>query len=512
MGVGEIDSGGFALGEGSWRLEDRQQVTQGEGSQEQQPGKVPLHPPGISPFFYSGDSLSQPPPAHMGIPSYPLDPKPGMARAPVYPFTPVSSHCAYPPLGAPDLPPWNSPALYPSTSGAFRSAYSGLPSSLHRFSPGLLPHSLPPHLLHPEYLKHNGDNRHNADVKPVISAPPPGSGSKQQQTNVSDAARLCRAEKKKCHIKKPLNAFMLYMKEMRAKVVAECTLKESAAINQILGRRWSALPKEEQAVFYEKARIEKEKWHALNRDEQSKYYEMARKERQLHMQMYPGWSARDNYAQSKKKKRKRDKVDGAQMKKCRARYGLEQQDQWCKPCRRKKKCIRYMEDGEGGGEDGDGDGEDATDDEDGMDSSGNGDDAQTPNSGSTDDQAATNSPSVSMSSLASPGYSVTSLLSPSPMAPSPKTPGGVMVNGVGDAAAAAAAAPVTSAGSGGSSVPSPAFQQPRTPVGANPRDVNNPLSVGQLTNSSPRPCQPLGGPAGAPRTGQPPAASCVSVT
>lgn len=46
-------------------------------------------------------------------------------------------------------------------------------------------------------------------------------------------------EKKKNHIKKPLNAFMLFMKEMRAQVVAECTLKESAAINQILGRRVS---------------------------------------------------------------------------------------------------------------------------------------------------------------------------------------------------------------------------------------------------------------------------------
>lgn len=46
-------------------------------------------------------------------------------------------------------------------------------------------------------------------------------------------------KKKQPHIKKPLNAFMLYMKEMRAKVVAECTLKESAAINQILGRRVS---------------------------------------------------------------------------------------------------------------------------------------------------------------------------------------------------------------------------------------------------------------------------------
>lgn len=48
-------------------------------------------------------------------------------------------------------------------------------------------------------------------------------------------------EAKKPTIKKPLNAFMLYMKEMRAKVIAECTLKESAAINQILGRRVRAL-------------------------------------------------------------------------------------------------------------------------------------------------------------------------------------------------------------------------------------------------------------------------------
>ncbi|KAE9539766.1 hypothetical protein AGLY_005018 [Aphis glycines] len=94
-------------------------------------------------------------------------------------------------------------------------------------------------------------------------------------------------DKKKPHIKKPLNAFMLYMKEMRAKVVAECTLKESAAINQILGRRW----------------------HSLSRDEQAKYYEKARQERQLHMELYPGWSARDNYGYgAKKKKRKKERV------------------------------------------------------------------------------------------------------------------------------------------------------------------------------------------------------------
>lgn len=62
-----------------------------------------------------------------------------------------------------------------------------------------------------------------------------------QKNNVGDGKNNAdggnAADKKKPHIKKPLNAFMLYMKEMRAKVVAECTLKESAAINQILGRR-----------------------------------------------------------------------------------------------------------------------------------------------------------------------------------------------------------------------------------------------------------------------------------
>jgi len=49
---------------------------------------------------------------------------------------------------------------------------------------------------------------------------------------------------------------------------------------------------------------------------------MARKERQLHMQLYPGWSARDNYAQSKKRKRKRNKNEIDNSKK-RFLYWLE---------------------------------------------------------------------------------------------------------------------------------------------------------------------------------------------
>ncbi|XP_060747767.1 transcription factor 7 isoform X4 [Tachysurus vachellii] len=148
----------------------------------------------------------------------------------------------------------------------------------------------------------------------------PSSG-RQEQFDIKPHPESKRdRESKKPVIKKPLNAFMLYMKEMRAKVIAECTLKESAAINQILGRRW----------------------HALTREEQAKYYELARKERQLHMQLYPSWSARDNYGKKKRRKRDKQQQDSATgpglLKKCRARFGLNQQMDWCDPCR----CVTLL--------------------------------------------------------------------------------------------------------------------------------------------------------------------------
>ncbi|EDW71068.2 protein pangolin, isoforms A/H/I/S isoform X6 [Drosophila virilis] len=305
------------------------------------PGGLPVtmaNKIGLPPFFcHNGDPLSTPPPAHCGIPPYQLDPKAiGLTRPALYPF--AATQYPYPML-SPDMSQvasWHTPSVYSASS--FRTPYPSslpinttLPSDFpFRFSPSLLPsvHATSHHVLnsHPSIVTSNSkqdcgvqdsttNNRYsrNLDTK---------SSSNSQANDCKDSSN----DKKKPHIKKPLNAFMLYMKEMRAKVVAECTLKESAAINQILGRRW----------------------HELSREEQSKYYEKARQERQLHMELYPGWSARDNYGYvSKKKKRKKDRSTadsgGNNMKKCRARFGLDQQNQWCKPCRRKKKCIRYME-------------------------------------------------------------------------------------------------------------------------------------------------------------------------
>ncbi|KAK7069576.1 Transcription factor 7-like 2, partial [Halocaridina rubra] len=217
-------------------------------------------------------------------------------------------------------------------------------------------------------------------------------------------------------------------------------------------------------------------WHALSREEQAKYYELARKERQLHMQMYPGWSSRQNYSQGKKKKRNRDKTqDGANMKKCRARYGLEQQSQWCKPCRRKKKCIRYLEGEEG--EDmapGSADSIDASQESDDDDDDVLQDSLQeslqnlsSPSTALVGDPTAISPASSSL--MPSPGPSLASpsgppsLLMPSPASlSSPLTPGEVNPLQINQ---------------GPHQIPHPH----RPPVGTNPRDINNPLSVNQLT-------------------------------
>ncbi|XP_060713866.1 transcription factor 7-like 2 isoform X9 [Tachysurus vachellii] len=291
--------------------------------------KVPVvqHPHHVHPLTplitYSNEHFTPGnPPPHLQTD---VDPKTGIPRpphppdiSPYYPLSPGTVGQIPHPLGW--LVPQQGQPVYPITTGGFRHPYPTaltVNASMSRF---------PPHMVPPHHSLHTTGIPHPAIVTPNV----------KQESSHSDISTLNSSkhqdqkkedEKKKPHIKKPLNAFMLYMKEMRAKVVAECTLKESAAINQILGRRW----------------------HALSREEQAKYYELARKERQLHMQLYPGWSARDNYGKKKKRKREKQQADGNDAntpKKCRALFGLDQLSLWCKPCRRKKKCIRYIQ-GEG---------------------------------------------------------------------------------------------------------------------------------------------------------------------
>uniref|UniRef100_A0A8B9HDG1 Transcription factor 7 n=1 Tax=Astyanax mexicanus TaxID=7994 RepID=A0A8B9HDG1_ASTMX len=255
-------------------------------------------------------------------------PDPYLPNGPVSPSVSPGFH-SHPRLMTPLLAEGSPPA--PPLTPTFSSLF---PAGVHRhqspdlsgfypLSPGGVGQIAPSMSWFSHSLMLGPSGMHPTGIPHPAIVPPSGKQEHEQyDRNIyakSHAEQKREREPKKPVIKKPLNAFMLYMKEMRAKVIAECTLKESAAINQILGRRW----------------------HALTRDEQAKYYELARKERQLHMQLYPSWSARDNYG--KKKRRKREKqqdstADPGSPKKCRARFGLNQQTDWCGPCR----CVPLL--------------------------------------------------------------------------------------------------------------------------------------------------------------------------
>ncbi|KAL4609308.1 transcription factor 7-like 1-A isoform X2 [Arapaima gigas] len=253
--------------------------------------KVPVvqHPHHMHPLTplitYSNEPFSPgTSPAHLS-PEI-LDPKTGIPRtahpselSPYYPLSPGPVGQIPHPLGW--LVPQQAQPMYSIPAGGFRHPYQTL--AMNASMSSLVSSRFPPHVVpHPAPGLQQTGIPHPAIVSPSIKQEP---GTESTSTSPAVHSKspdpMKKEEEKKPHIKKPLNAFMLYMKEMRAKVVAECTLKESAAINQILGR----------------------KWHSLSREEQAKYYELARKERQLHSQLYPGWSARDNYGKRKKRKR-----------------------------------------------------------------------------------------------------------------------------------------------------------------------------------------------------------------
>lgn len=73
--------------------------------------------------------------------------------------------------------------------------------------------------------------------------------------------------KPKNPIKKPMNAFMIYMKDTREKVSKEYTVKESALVNQILAKKWNEMSEEDRKPFFEKAkeakRLHQEKYASM---------------------------------------------------------------------------------------------------------------------------------------------------------------------------------------------------------------------------------------------------------
>ncbi|KAF9808063.1 hypothetical protein SFRURICE_017235 [Spodoptera frugiperda] len=286
-------------------------------------GKMGLPAGGGLSLFCPGGELGQPPPAHMGIPPpYQLDSKlaAGLARTPMYPFPGGT----YPyPMLSPEMSQvaasWHTPTMYPISSAAsgFRSPYptslpissSSLSSELYRFSPTLgggLGLGLGPALVPPPPSKSDLDSHHSRYASREEQAKYYEKARQERQLHMQlypgwsarDNYGYGSKKKKRKKDRSPaeLGGDKIVRLGRRSPVASTCP-----------GRvhRHSAF-----LCFLSIFGAFTIQWHALGREEQAKYYELARRERQLHMQLYPDWSSRANTQRGKKRKRKQETTDG----------------------------------------------------------------------------------------------------------------------------------------------------------------------------------------------------------
>lgn len=167
--------------------------------------------------------------------------------------------------------------------------------------------------------KSHHHKEHHHRMKAAVESSENGSGKSSNNKN-----------KQEPHVKKPMNAFMLFMNMNRDELQKKYGDKrmQSAELNKELGQLWQQMSKEEQKP----------------------YYEIANQRKEEHQRLYPNWTARDNYAIHAKKTvkkrqsaRERSPDTNNEQKKCRARFGVDNQAKWCKHCRRKKRCLNVRE-------------------------------------------------------------------------------------------------------------------------------------------------------------------------
>ncbi|CAB1445777.1 unnamed protein product [Pleuronectes platessa] len=116
---------------------------------------------------------------------------------------------------------------------------------------------------------------HTSGGKMIYGAP----GDRVPPVNVHNSEKRkheSQQDDERPNIPKPPNAFMLFMNEQRPYVLATRNSIDSATVSMIIGK----------------------KWRALSENKRDKYYKEAKRLKQLHIQLYPDWSEKENYEAS----------------------------------------------------------------------------------------------------------------------------------------------------------------------------------------------------------------------